>query len=496
VLGTLAPLGLILVAAAGTGTADARSRAPQLAGARCVPATAKSCKSGVAVAVGKQVQLRGTRLAAGQRVSFRWSRGALAAGLKRSRAGYVARVPAGTRAGKVSVTVRDKAGRRSKAVAISVLAAPKPVSLPATAVLTSDVTPPAAFTGNGMWIWELPKSDGGDLAAIVAKARAASISTVFVKSSDGPTNRWAQFDAPLVAALHAQGLRVCAWQFVYGTSPEAEARLGADAVAAGADCLVIDAEGQYEGKYAQAQRYITTLRASIGAAYPVGLTSFPYVDYHPGLPFSVFLGAGGAQVNLPQVYWKDIGGTVDAVSAHAYAHNRLYGRHIAPLGQTYGSVPAGDVQRFRQVWAAYGAAGLSWWSWQATPAALWTTLGTAAGPPAVLPDPGWPALGKGAKGDEVVWLQQHLVSAVPTVPVDGVLGTSTADGLRAFQTAHGLPATGTTDAATWTAVLAQPLTPKDWTSAGATAAGAGRATGPRSAGLPARRDEIPPAARR
>src|SRR5258705_14014736 len=99
VLGTLAPLGLILVAATGTGTADARSRAPQLAGARCVPATAKSCKSGVAVAVGKQVQLRGTRLAAGQRVSFRWSRGALAAGLKRSRAGYVARVPAGTRAG-------------------------------------------------------------------------------------------------------------------------------------------------------------------------------------------------------------------------------------------------------------------------------------------------------------------------------------------------------------------------------------------------------------
>ncbi|MEA2277380.1 MAG: hypothetical protein QOC78_2340, partial [Solirubrobacteraceae bacterium] len=93
-------------------------------------------------------------------------------------------------------------------------------------------------------------------------------------------------------------------------------------------------------------------------------------------------------------------------------------------------------------------------------------------------------------------LQQHLVSAVATVPVDGGLGTSTAEGLRAFQTAHGLPPTGTTDAATWAAVLALPLTPKDWTGAGAVAARAGRPTGPRSSGLPARRDEIPPAAQR
>jgi peptidoglycan hydrolase-like protein with peptidoglycan-binding domain len=498
----LLPLGAAL-ALLPAGGAQAASRVPQLKGARCVPATAKACRAGVAVRVGRQVQLRGSRLAPGLRVSFRWSRGALATELHRSRTGWVARVPAGTRAGKVSMTVRDRAGRRSKAVHIRVVAAPKP----AVGLLGSTVTGggalPAAFAGNGMWIWELPKSEGGDLAAIVARARAAAISTVFVKSSDGATNRWGQFGPGLVQALHAQGLRVCAWQFVYGNSPEAEAGLGASAVADGADCLVIDAEGQYEGKYAQAQRYLATLRASIGAAFPVGLTSFPYVDYHPGLPFSVFLGPGGAQANLPQVYWKDIGGTVDAVSAHAFAHNRLYGAPIAPLGQTYGSVSAADVQRFRTVWAAYGSGGLSWWSWQATPAALWATLGADPGAPAAVPDPGWPALGKGAKGDEVVWLQEHLVSAEPGIPVDGILGSATAAALRAFQASRGLPATGTTDAATWAQVLALPLQPKDWTGAAATAAAGARAarasrraTGPRSAGLPARRDEIPPPAKR
>ena len=80
----------------------------------------------------------------------------------------------------------------------------------------------------------------------------------------------------------------------------------------------------------------------------------------------MFLGPGGAQANLPQVYWKDIGGTVDAVCGHTLAHNRIYGVPIAPIGQTYGNPPPEDIARFRSLWAAYGSAGLSWWSWQAT----------------------------------------------------------------------------------------------------------------------------------
>ena len=86
-------------------------------------------------------------------------------------------------------------------------------------------------------------------------------------------------------------------------------------------------------------------RAQIGPSYPLGLTSFPWVDYHPDFPYSVFLAPGAAQANLPQVYWKAIGGSVDAVSARTVAHNRIYGSPIAPLGQAYdGSVPA-DMTR-------------------------------------------------------------------------------------------------------------------------------------------------------
>jgi peptidoglycan hydrolase-like protein with peptidoglycan-binding domain len=83
----------------------------------------------------------------------------------------------------------------------------------------------------------------------------------------------------------------------------------------------------------------------------------------------------------------------------------------------------------------------------------------------VLPDPGWPDLRRGRSGDEVIWLQQHLVSADPSVVVDGKFTAATEAALQAFQLARGLPASGVTDAATWQAVLALPMRPADWTAA-------------------------------
>jgi hypothetical protein len=486
-----ATVALALVAAIAPAAAGARTPPPKLTGLRCVPASRAACHPRPQVMIGKQVELRGTGLKVGMRVSFRWSKGALATKLKRSRTGWVVRVPPGTKAGTISVRVTDRAGRHSRVIRLVVL--PVPVARRAPGGVL-----PAPFAGNGMWIWQLPKTEGGDVNAIALRARSTGIRTVFVKSSDGPTDAWPQFNPTLVQTLHLQGLFVCAWQFVYGADPAGEAAQGAQAVAAGADCLVIDAESAYQGRYVQAQQYVAALRAAVGPGYPIGLTSFPYVDYHPGLPYSVFLAPGAAQVNLPQVYWKDIGGSVDAVSARTWAHNRIFGVPVAPLGQTYQAPAPEEIQRFRQVWAAYGAGGLSWWSWQATGASTWSALAQDPGATALLPDPGWPALGKGAKGDEVVWLQEHLGAFSPGLPVDGVLGDTTVQALAALQAARGLPPTGETDPATWQAVLALPLQPVDWTARGAgpRAAAAARALAPASARLPARDEGISPPAER
>jgi hypothetical protein len=450
----IAALGL-----ADTGAAHARSRAPVLTGLRCVPASTAACHGAIRLAVGRQIQLRGRGLVRGMRVTFRWPNGALATKLRRSGAGWTAVIPPGTAVGTISVTVRDRAQRRSNVRHISVIAeAPQS---PRVATVPGEL--PDAFRGNGMWIWMLPKSDVGNLDTIAGRARAAGIGTVFVKSADG-TSAWSQFTPQLVADLHARGLRACGWQFVYGADPIGEAAAGVGAAQAGADCLVIDAETAYEGRYAAAQRYLAALRATLGPDYPVGFTSFPYVEYHARLPYSVFLGAGGAQANLPQVYWKDIGASVDAVSARTLAENRVYGTPLAPLGQAFSNPDPADLVRFRAIWAGYGAAGLSWWSWQASSDTTWATLSQPPPPPLVLPDPGWPSLRRGSSGDHVVWLQQHLASADPTVAIDGRFTAATQAALIAFQTARGLPPSGESDAATWQAVLALPVVAVDWTA--------------------------------
>jgi peptidoglycan hydrolase-like protein with peptidoglycan-binding domain len=418
-------------------------------------------------------------LKAGMTVTFPKSPGARissnspAARLRSSSSGLLVTVPASAHSGRIMVLLGG-GGHTSSFGPIYVYAhALHPPVAKAPRVRTAPIDPSGAGTaleGQGMWIWELDKSDGGSVPAIVAQAKASDVTTLFIKSSDA-TNFWSQFNPQLVAELHAAGLKVCAWQYVYGTNPGGEAAAGAQAVADGADCLVIDAEEQYEGKYAAAQTYITDLRAKIGASYPVALASFPYVYDHPSFPYSVFLGPTGAQYNAPQMYWNAIGVSVDTVYANTYIANRIYGRPIFPLGQTYqvGSqaVSPAELLRFREEAIDYGARGWSFWDWQETSAKLWSELPATLMPlTSVTPNTTYPELAESERGDQVLWMQEHLASAIPAQETTGIFDSKTKANLIAFQTAHGIPPSGVTDGATWAALLALSPVAVTWTGKG------------------------------
>ena len=314
-----------------------------------------------------------------------------------------------------------------------------------------------------MWIWDLGSSNQGNYGSIVARAHLNGISTLLIKAGDGTTPWSSQFNSAVVSEFHRAGLRVCAWQYVYGTHPIGEAYVGAAAVRAGADCLVIDAESEYEGKYISAQTYIKRLRALIGYRYPLALAGFPYIDFHPGFPYSVFLGPGGAQYNTPQMYWQDIGTSADGVYAHTYFYNRLYSRPIMPLGQIYNRPSAGQIRRFRLLSRAYDAANVSWWDWQeGSPGAfhaLSQSLGSLSGFAA---DTSVATLGLKAKGDLVVWAQLHLLGSGMSVSVDGDFGPGTLSAVKRFQAAHGLVADGVIGPATWSVLLGERIARVNW----------------------------------
>jgi hypothetical protein len=365
---------------------------------------------------------------------------------------------------------------------------------------TSEVpTGESPLDRQGMWIWYVSRSDGGSIPRMIARATRYGIGTLYIKAGDGG-GTWSQFNTPLIEALHAGGLDVCAWQFVYGDHPVAEAKVGATAVRRGADCLVIDAEGQYEGKYASADRYIRALRARIGETFPLSLAAFPYVDYHPSFPYSVFFGPGGASYNQPQMYWKTIGTSVRSVYEHTYLYNRVWDVPLYPLGQTYSAPGRKPVLRFRRFAESYGGLPPSWWDWQETTTGLWQTLGaTAPGPVfGYRPIVTHPLLKRGSRGDLVVWAQSHLAAAGQQVPITGIFGKLTRTAVRNFQTAHGLPPDGAIGTETWEALLSvEPVRP-NWAARAALGRRNARistatpASRPLSASLPAKRYEINP----
>jgi peptidoglycan hydrolase-like protein with peptidoglycan-binding domain len=445
----------------------------RITGVSCVPYP--SCSGNPRqVSLHGDLELKGIGLRAGMVVAFpkypgaRVTKTSPAAHLRQTPSGLEVEVPKAAHSGHIMILLSG--GRYTSSygpiyVYSHALHPPAPVDPPP--VTASAAVSGTAFEGQGMWIWYLSASDGGDLASIVAQAHAADVTTLFIKSSDGSSNYWSQFSPQLVATLHANGLKVCAWQFVYGSEPVGEAALGAEAVADGADCLVIDAEGEYEGRYASAQTYVADLRAKIGPTYPLGLASFPYVYDHASFPYSVFLGPDGAQYDVPQMYWHDIGQSVDTVYANTWISNRIYQRPIFPLGQTFEHVSAAELLRFREEAVDYGATGTSYWDWQETGASQWSTLAAPLEPlTSVTPNAGWPELVKSNKDDSVLWMQEHLASAIAGQEVTGIFGAQTLADVESFQSAHGIAPSGVVEAATWTALLALPPVAVDWTGSG------------------------------
>jgi hypothetical protein len=332
--------------------------------------------------------------------------------------------------------------------------------------------PAAAFDGDAMWVWQVSESDGGDPAAMVARARAAGLEYVVVKAAQG-TRWWPQFDRELVAALKAGGLRVCAYQRAVARRPAREARVLARAVGEGADCLVVDAEIEYEGRYAQARRYVDALRDAVGDAFPVALTSFPYVHVHRAFPYSVFLGPRGAQVTMPQIYWKLLGTDPQRAFAATWPLNAIYGRPVRPIGQSFHRPSRAAMLRFRRLAERHGATGVSWWVWQHARPADWAAIGAPLTPPSVdlptaevgkstlarrrLPRTAAPAtLRPGQSGDPVRWLQLRLRAHGATAPLTGRFDARTTAAVLAFRSSRLLAPMPQIDPATWAALLAAP----------------------------------------
>ncbi len=337
-------------------------------------------------------------------------------------------------------------------------------ALAPAAGLAASSSAPQPFTGQALWVNQVVAPQTG--RGLAAEAAGAGAKTLYVKAAEGSTAEL-QFSAVLVSEIRAAGERVCAWTFARGQEPAAEAAAAVGAVRDGAQCLVVDAEGEYDKLYGAAQLFVRTLRAQLGAAFPIGLASQAEVAQHPTFPYSVFLGPGGFNVVLPEIYWRDFGVSVDAAYAATIGPNSIYGRPILPLGQLYGSPAPAELARFRALAHAYGARGSSFFDLDVAQPQELAALATPA-PALARKLVIAPTLRAGACGDEIVQAQELLNAAGAHLPVGGFFGAETERAVSAFQARHRLTPSGVLGAGTWRALLRSRPREPSWGSAAPT----------------------------
>ena len=136
--------------------------------------------------------MQGSGLKSGMTVAFPRAAGARIdrrspiAHLHHSALGMVVSVPSSAHSGHILVLLSG--GKHSNSygpIYVVRHALHPPAPKRAVSLATSNAVSGTAFDGQGMWIWYVSHSDGGNLAAIIAQAQAADVGTVFVKSSDG-----------------------------------------------------------------------------------------------------------------------------------------------------------------------------------------------------------------------------------------------------------------------------------------------------------------------
>jgi len=272
---------------------------------------------------------------------------------------------------------------------------PKGLTLVPEDQVPAPLAPPSARTadasvlaGRGMWTWQWGRTEGGDLNAVVRRAKAAGLSTLWVRVADSKSGFYgAKYLDGLVPAAHREGLKVVGWGFPFLGDPVADAAwtnqvLGWQKDGHRLDAYSPDLETASEGVVVTDKRIATYLgltRQSLAGRPLVATVYNPTDEWWPKYPYGLV--ASYADAMAPMVYWgcRDPGADVE----RAVRRMATFGLPVLPAGQAYnmaadggraGNPTAPETLRFLHQAQQAGAAGVAFWVWQDTTAEQWQAI--------------------------------------------------------------------------------------------------------------------------
>ncbi len=233
--------------------------------------------------------------------------------------------------------------------------------------------------GQGMFIWQIPQCEHGDLDKIVARALDAKLAWVTIKLCDGTVEYWHNkgLIRPLTDRLMNAGISVWGWGWTYGRTKNGkiiayrEANIAAELTHKyNLRGFIINAERDYKhGKMRKIARiYCNQLRKQIGYK-PLGLSSYRFPSVHRGFPWKDF----NVDFYMPQVYWEQdyrptAGWTQTQRCLADYRRSISATKLIIPVGPVYSRgkwIPtAKQREQFIEATKTEKCPGWCWWSWQ------------------------------------------------------------------------------------------------------------------------------------
>ncbi len=242
--------------------------------------------------------------------------------------------------------------------------------------------------GKGMWLYEPDKTEGGNVAAIVAKAKAAGLSHIYVRTGSSWNGFYAgDFLDKILPAAHDAHLMVYGWDFPRLIDVEEDVRRAKAAIDHRApgkhriDGFSADIETRSEGTHitaAAAADYGRRLRAEVGSSFPL-IATVPRPSPAQNYPYAEVVESFDAIA--PMVYWLNRQPDTDV--AGALRDLARFNKPVFPVGQAYDGAPEGgragvpppeELWRFMRFAQAGGAQGVSFWSWQAANAKAWAAI--------------------------------------------------------------------------------------------------------------------------
>ena len=229
-----------------------------------------------------------------------------------------------------------------------------------------------AITGKGFYIWKIPSCENGDPQAIAQIAYQSGLSHVLIKIANGiydynyDASLRKDLVAPVADALHAKGIAVWGWHYVFGDLPREEAKAAIRQInKLPLDGYVIDAEGEYKDKYTPCRIFMNELRNAL-PDFPMALSSYRYPKYHPQLPWQDFLNK--CDINMPQLYWEQAHNPREQLMRSIKEFQTITPiRPYFPTGAAYASggwqPTVEDVLEFMNAAIEFGLSGVNYWSW-------------------------------------------------------------------------------------------------------------------------------------